>query len=78
MGRTKQKGRTEFVLFDVYYEDGSLTSNRKVLLHEMNGLGGRQRILAVIEAQDAEIAVRVGQSRGPIKSIEKVKITKAG
>ena len=41
MGRMKPKARTEFALFDVYYEDGSLTSNRKVLLHEMNGLEGR-------------------------------------
>ena len=78
MGHVIKKARTEFALFDVYYEDGSLTSNRKVALHKMNGLEGRQRILAVVEAQDAENAVRFGQTRGPIKSIKKVSIKQAG
>lgn len=74
MGRMKPKARSEFVLFNVHYEDGSQTSNRKVPMHEIDGLDGEQRIQAVIEAQDAEIAQRSGKSRGPIKSIEKVKI----
>ena len=74
MGRMKPKARSEVALFNVLYEDGNLTSNRKVPLHEIDGLEGEQRIQAVIEAQDAEIAERSGKSRGPIKSIEKVKI----
>ena len=77
MGRMKPKARTEFVFFNVYYEDGTLTSNRKVLLHETDVLDGEQRIRAIIEAQDAEIQERSGKSRGPIKSIEKAKAKKA-
>ncbi len=74
MGRMKPKARSEFALFNVYYEDGTLTSNRKVPLHEVDGLDGEQRIQAVIEAQGAEIAARSGKSRGSIKSIEKLKV----
>ncbi len=74
MGRMKPKARNEFALFNVHYESGMLTSNRKVPLHEIDGLEGEKRIQAVIEAQDAEIAERSGKTRGPIKSIEKVKI----
>jgi len=77
MGRMKLKSQSEFVLFNVFYKDGNQTSNRKVPLHEIDGLDGEQRIQAVIEAQDAEIAERSGKSRGPIKSIEKVKTKKA-
>ena len=77
MGRMKPKVRSEYALFNVHYEDGSLTSNRKVLINEMDELAGDEGIQAVIEAQDAEIAERSGKPRGPIKSIEKVKIRKA-
>ena len=77
MGRMKLKAQTEFALFNVLYQDGTQTSNRKVPLHELAGLEGEQRIQAVIEAQDAQIAERSGKSRGPIKSIEKVKAKKS-
>ena len=72
----KPKSKLEFALFNVLYEDGSLTSNRKVMLHEIGNMNGDQRIQEIIEAQDAEIAERSGKSRGPIKSIEKVKLRK--
>ncbi|MEM7751186.1 MAG: hypothetical protein AAF346_23235 [Pseudomonadota bacterium] len=77
MGRMKLKAQTEFALFNVMYEDGTQTSNRKVPVHEINGLNADECIQAVIEAQDAEIAERSGKQRGPIKSIEKVKARKA-
>ncbi len=73
MARMKPKARTDFVLFNVRYEDGSMTSNRKVPMHELDGLDGSKRIQAVIEAQDALIAEKSGKPRGPITSIEKVK-----
>lgn len=76
MGRMKPKARSEFALFDVLYEDGTMTSNRKVPMHEIDGLDGDKRIQAVIEAQDDEIAEKSGKSRGPIKSITKVKAKK--
>lgn len=78
MGRMKPKTRSEFALFNVFYEDGSQTSNRKVPVHEIDGLDGDKRIQAVIEAQDRTIAEKSGKSRGPIKSIEKVKAKKTG
>ena len=78
MGRMKPKARQEFELFNVYYEDGSQTSNRKVLVSDLDVLMDRdEQIEALIAAQDAEIAERSGKSRGPIASIEKVKMKKA-
>jgi hypothetical protein len=40
MGRSKQKVQSGFVLFDVCYEDGTRTSNRKVPASELGGLDG--------------------------------------
>ncbi|MAI46868.1 MAG: hypothetical protein CBC34_012985 [Hyphomicrobiaceae bacterium TMED74] len=78
MGRMKPKARQEFELFNVYYEDGSQTSNRKILVSELDVLMDRdEQIEAIIAAQDVEIAERSGRSRGPIASIEKVKMKKA-
>ena len=78
MGRMKPKARQEFELFNVYYEDCSQTSNRKVLVSDLDVLMDRdEQIEALIAAQDAEIAERSGKSRGPIASIEKVKMKKA-
>ena len=53
MGRMKSRAQTEFALLNVTYEDGTQTSNRKVPVHEINGLETDQCIQAVIEAQDA-------------------------
>ena len=36
--RKKMKARAEFVLLNVYYEDGSVTSNRKVPADVLGGL----------------------------------------
>jgi len=69
----KPKARTEFGLFNVLYEDGTLTSNRKVPLDIPIGTNADDHIQAVIEAQDQKIANKSGKVRGPIKSIDKVK-----
>jgi hypothetical protein len=68
MARQKPRAKPEFVLFDVLYEDGALTSNRKVPSLALGGLEGDAPARAVIEAQDREIAERSGRSRSPIKS----------
>lgn len=73
MARMKPKARTEFGLFNVLYEDGTLTSNRKVPLDIPIGTNAADHIQAVIEAQDQKIADKSGKVRGPIKSIDKVK-----
>jgi hypothetical protein len=69
MARKKQPASNGFVLFDVVYQDGSRTSNRKVPGAELGGLEGDAPARAFIEAQDRAIAERSGNPRGPIKSI---------
>jgi hypothetical protein len=69
MSRKKPTPRDEFVLFNVVYEDGSQTSNRKVPGSALGGLEGDEPARTIIEAQDREIAERSGRPRGPIKTI---------
>ena len=69
MARKKQPLPQGFVLFDVVYQDGSRTSNRKVPGAELGGLDGDEPARSFIEAQDRAIAERSGSHRGPIKSI---------
>lgn len=60
--------------FDVVYEDGTLTSNRKVPSSELAGLEGDTAARAFIEAQDREIGALSGYPRGRIKSIVRSRI----
>jgi hypothetical protein len=69
MARKKQATDNNFVLFDVVYQDGSRTSNRRVPSAELLGLDGDAPARGFIEAQDRAIAERSGNPRGPIKSI---------
>ncbi|MEE3623723.1 hypothetical protein UCD39_06920 [Nitrospirillum sp. BR 11752] len=72
MGRSskpKSKSVNEFVLFDVLYDDGSRSSNRRVPSSELGGLDGDEPARAIIEAQDREIALMSGSPRGRIKSL---------
>jgi hypothetical protein len=59
----------EFVLFDVLYQDGTQTSNRKVPGAELEGLDGDDAAKPYIEGQDRKIAEMSGRPRGPIKSM---------
>ena len=69
--KRKKSRETEFVMFNVLYEDGSQSSNRKVPAGDVSGLEGDEPALAIIEAQDRDIAEKSGRPRGPIKSIER-------
>jgi hypothetical protein len=69
MARKKQPVNNGFVLFDVIYQDGARTSNRKVPSADLGGLDGDAPAIAFIEAQDRMIAEKSGNPRGPIKSI---------
>jgi hypothetical protein len=60
-----------FVLFNVVYEDGSLSSNRKVASAELEGFDGEKAARSIIEAQDRQIAERGGVERGRVKSLER-------
>ncbi len=68
MARKKPTDNT-FVFFDVVYQDGTLSSNRKIASAELLGLEGDAPAKALIEAQDRKIAQMSGNSRGPIKTI---------
>ena len=63
--------RVEFVLFDVFYEDGSRRSNRKVPSTVLNGLEGDAAAQTILGDQDREIAEKSGIPPIPIKSIRR-------
>lgn len=67
----KPASRSEFVLFDVVYEDGSLRSNRRVPSSVLGGLDGDDPARQVIEEQDRAIAEKTGQAPLPVKTIRR-------
>ncbi len=73
MARKKTKGKAAGItMFNVAYEDGSMTSNRRVanqLLDQSFGDDLQDLAQAAIEDQDNEIAQRSGDRRAKIKSI---------
>lgn len=73
MAKKKQQVANGFVLFDVVYEDGTQTSNRKVPAGDLGGLDGDEPARTFIEMQDRDIAEKSGMSRGRIKSIARAK-----
>ena len=67
MGRPKQKAaESTFTLFDVYYEAGSRSSNRKVHSALLGGLDGDEPARQAIEAQDQLIATKASRTALPI------------
>ena len=72
MARTQgKKPTTEFVLFDVVYEDGTQRSNRRVPAEALGGLDGDEPARNIIAAQDAEIAEKSGYRMARIKSVRR-------
>lgn len=69
MAKKKPAAKAEFVLFNVLYEDGMMTSNRKVPAAAVGSIDGEVPIWDAIQQQDREIAERSGKSRPAIKSI---------
>lgn len=67
----KPTARSEFVLFNVVYEDGSQRSNRKVPADLLGGLDGDSPAKAEIEAQDRAIAEKSGLPPLAIKTIKR-------
>jgi hypothetical protein len=67
----KPTARSEYVSFDVVYEDGSQRSNRKVPAEILGGLDGDEPARAEIEAQDRAIAEKSGMPPLNIKSIKR-------
>ncbi|HKY87398.1 MAG TPA: hypothetical protein VJL90_11615 [Pseudorhodoplanes sp.] len=60
-----------FVLFDVFYEDGSQRSNRKVPADALGGIDGDEPARAIIAEQDREIAEKSGLAPMVIKSLHR-------
>lgn len=67
----KPTSKSEFVLFDVMYDDGSQRSNRRVPKEILGGLDGDEPARALLEAQDREIVERSGRPMATIKSIRR-------
>ena len=65
----KQPLPNGFVLFDVIYEDGTQTSNRKVPAAELGGLDGDMPARTFVEVQDRKIGEMSGTPRARIKTI---------
>jgi hypothetical protein len=69
MGRKQKPAESAFAFYDVVYEDGSRSSNRKIASAEIDPFDRDGSIRALLERQDRKIAEASGKPRGPIKSI---------
>jgi hypothetical protein len=58
-----------YALFDVLYEDGSRTSNRRVPRASLGGLDADEAVRKILEEQDNAIAAKAGRARLQIKQI---------
>jgi hypothetical protein len=67
----KPTARSEFVMFDVVYEDGSQRSNRKVDASLLGGLDGDEPAREAIMEQDRAISEKSGLPPLQIKSIRR-------
>jgi hypothetical protein len=75
MAKRQQPQASGFVLFDVIYEDGTQSSNRKVPATELGGLDGDAPARTFVEIQDRRIGEMSGRPRGRIKSISRSRKT---
>jgi hypothetical protein len=70
MARKKsQPVESGYALFDVLYEDGSRSSNRRVPRSHLGGLDGDEPARRTIEEQDNAVAEKASRPRIPIKKI---------
>jgi hypothetical protein len=65
----KPASRTEYVMFDVFYQDGSQRSNRKVPSSVLGGLDLDEPARAILEEQDRLISEKSGIPPIPIERI---------
>jgi hypothetical protein len=68
----KPTARTEYVLFNVYYEDGSQRSNRRVPAELLGGIDGDEPARQLIAEQDREISEKSGMPPLVIKQVIRV------
>ena len=68
----KPTPRSEFVLFNVTYEDGTQRSNRRVPADLLGGIDGDAPAHTLIEQQDREISEKSGMAPLAIKRVVRV------
>ena len=68
----KPTARAEYVMFNVYYEDGSQRSNRRVPADILGGIDGDEPARKLIEEQDREISGKSGMRPLRIERIVRV------
>jgi len=68
----KPTARTEYVLFNVYYEDGTRRSNRRVPAEILGGIDGDEPARKLIEEQDREISDKSGMAPMRIERLVRV------
>lgn len=69
MARKKPRVDTGSVLFDIFYEDGSRASNRKVPAALLGGLDGDEPALTFIMDQERKISDLSGKPPRAIKRL---------
>lgn len=70
MARKKSKPLdAAYVLFDVFYEDGSRSSNRRVPSDLLGGIDGDEPAFDAIQEQDRVIAEKSGKPPLSIRSV---------
>jgi len=67
---------SEFVMFDVFYEDGTQRSNRRVPRALIGGIDGDKPAHGFLIEQDREIAEKSGRPPVPIKNITRSGVKK--
>ena len=65
----KSRASSSFVMFDVVYQDGTRSSNRKVSASLLAGLDGDGPARGIVEVQAREIAPASGRPSSDGKSI---------
>ena len=65
----RKRTESSFVAFDIVYEDGSRSSNRRVPSTALGGLDGDEPAKSILAAQDREIGTASGRPRPAIKSV---------
>lgn len=68
----KPTARSEYVLFNVYYEDGTQRSNRRVPAEILGGIDRDEPARKLIEEQDREISDKSGMPPLRIERIVRV------
>ncbi|MCK6454242.1 MAG: hypothetical protein L6R19_25830 [Alphaproteobacteria bacterium] len=65
-------GDSAYALYNIHYEDGTRSSNRKVPLTEIDKLKEDASAREILEAQDRRIAALSGRPPRAIKSVDRV------